>query len=100
MNDDRLNRQLFELIGFMLTSARGLFDEPQAYGPFRLIDGVSRLCGYLEDRKTEFGDFFGNLRKKIDEGKFVLMTDEDGFVKLLDEVVLDYTRKVKEIDAI
>ena len=43
-----------------------------------------------------YGDFFISLKKKIDEGKYVVMTDTEAFVKLLDEVVLDYTKKVKE----
>jgi hypothetical protein len=98
MNDDKLHRQLFELIGYLLTSARGLIDEPQTYGPFRLIDGVSRLCGYLQDRQTVFGDFFIHLKERIDEEKFVLMTDEDRFIELLDEVVLEYTKTAKELE--
>lgn len=95
MGKEELYNRLFELIGYMLTSARGLIDEPQLYGPFRLIDGVSRLCGFL-DEKTGYGDFFINLKEKIDEGKFLVMTDTDAFVKLLDDAVLDYTEQMKE----
>ena len=40
MSVERLYTELFELIGYMLSSARGLIDEPQLYGPLRLIDGV------------------------------------------------------------
>jgi hypothetical protein len=57
---------------------------------------VSRLCGFLGEEETGYGDFFISLKKKIDEGKFVVMSDTEAFVKLLDEVVLDYTKKVKE----
>jgi hypothetical protein len=96
MSVEKLYTELFELIGYKLTSVRGLIDEPQLYGPFRLIDGVSRLCGYLEDRPTGYGGFFEELKGSIDEKKFVLMTDEGAFVKLLDEAVLLFTRKVKE----
>jgi hypothetical protein len=95
MSVEKLYTELFELIGYMLSSARGLIDEPQLYGPFRLIDGVSRLCGYLEGTPTGYGDFFRELKDTIDERKLVLMTDEKAFVKLLDEVVLLYTRKVQ-----
>jgi len=42
-----LHQGLFRLLGYMLASARGLVDEPQLYGPFRLLDGASRLCGLL-----------------------------------------------------
>jgi hypothetical protein len=94
MDRERLYRDLFELIGYMLTSARGLIDEPQLYGPFRLLDGVSRLCASL-DEDAGYDDFFSRLKQKIDERKFLVMTDIDGFVKLLDEAVLDYTVKMK-----
>lgn len=47
-------------------------------------------------REPGYGEFFISLKKKIDEGKFVVMTDTEAFVKLLDEIVLDYTKKVKE----
>ena len=40
-----------------------------------------------------YGDFFISLKKKIDEGKYVVMTDTVAFVKLLDEVVLDYKKR-------
>jgi len=94
MAKNELNRSLFELLGYMLTSARGLIDEPPLYGPFRLIDGVSRLCGFLED-VAGYGDFYSSLKEKIDERKFLVMTNTDEFVKLLDEAVLDYTKMMK-----
>jgi hypothetical protein len=97
MSMDKLYTELFELIGYMLTSARGLIDEPQLYGPFRLIDGVSRLCGHLVQRQTDYDGFFKQLKDTINEEKLVLMTDEDSFVKLLDKLVQLYTKKVKEV---
>jgi len=95
MGKEELYGNLFELVGYMLTSARGLIDEPQLYGPFRLIDGVSRLCSFL-DEKAGYGDFFTNLKDMIDERKFLVMTDTVAFVKLLDEAVLDYTNRMKD----
>ena len=95
MNMKKLYTDLFELVGYMLTSARGLIDEPQLYGPFRLLDGVSRLCECLETHTTGYGDFFTELKETIDEKKLLVMTDEEAFVQLLDEAVRLYTRKVK-----
>jgi len=93
MSEQTLREGLFDLIGYMLTSARGLIDEPRLYGPFRLVDGVSRLCALLEQDEISNKDFFTGLRKKIDGGKFSVMTDEKGFISLLDELVLEYTKK-------
>lgn len=80
-----------ELIAYLLTSARNLMDEPALYGPFRLLDGVSRLCDLLEISGHTDSDFLLNLKKKIDEGKYSVMTDVDSFVALMDEAVLDIT---------
>jgi hypothetical protein len=91
---DELYNNLFDLIGYMLSSARGLVAEPQIYGPFRLVEGVSRLCGILEVRDTAYGDFFSKLKTKIDEKKYSLMTDENAFIELMDDLVLDFTRKM------
>ena len=80
-----------ELIAYMLTSARNLMDEPTLYGPFRLLDGVSRLCDLLTESEHADKGFLSKLKGKIDDGKFSVMTDVDSFVSLMDEVVLDIT---------
>ncbi len=43
MDEAALRRELFILVGFLLTSAHGLYEEPRGYGPFRLLDGARRL---------------------------------------------------------
>ena len=96
MSDREIFRGLFELIGYMLTSARGLVNEPPIYGPFRLVDGVSRLCTLLENEASQYKNFFSMIKKKIDEKKFTVITDEDTFIGMIDEVVLDYTKRLKE----
>jgi hypothetical protein len=96
VNSENLKRGLFDLIGYMITSARGLIDEPRLYGPFRLIDGVSRLCSLLIDEDEEYSDFYTSLKSKIDEKKYSVMNDTDAFIALMDEAVLDYTKMLKE----
>jgi hypothetical protein len=96
MSDREIFRGLFELIGYMLTSARGLVNEPPIYGPFRLVDGVSRLCTLLENETSQYKDFFSMIKKKIDEKKFTVITDEATFIGMIDEVVLDYTKRLKK----
>ncbi len=96
MNSNKLFIGLFELIGYMLTSARGLVDEPKLYGPFRLIDGVSRLCDLLIKEDDENSEFFPGLKSKIDEKKFTVISDTEAFINMMDEVIMDYTRRLKE----
>jgi hypothetical protein len=94
MNERALHNGLFELIGYMLTSARGLVQEPPLYGPLRLLDGVSRLCALLEDRPGDDG-FYTRLKRMIDEKKYSVLTEEDAFVAMMDEAVLLYTKELK-----
>ena len=91
MPENTVNTQLLELLAYMLTSARGLMDEPASYGPFRLIDGASRLCKTLADNGYEHSDFLKNLQHKIDERKFSVMNDADDFKALADEAVHELT---------
>ena len=97
MIDKELYRELMELMGFMITSARGLLDEPQMYGPFRLIDGASKLCAIMENRAETDNELLSRIKDKIDEGKFHVMTDLNSFTSMLDEVVLDFTKKLKKL---
>ena len=97
MIDKELYRELMELMGFMITSARGLLDEPQMYGPFRLIDGASKLCAIMEHRVEVDNELLARIKDKIDEGKFNVMTDLSSFTSMLDEVVLDFTKKLKKL---
>lgn len=97
MIDKELYRELMELMGFMITSARGLLDEPQMYGPFRLIDGASKLCAIMENRVEVDNELLARIKDKIDEGKFNVMTDLSSFTSMLDEVVLDFTKKLKKL---
>jgi hypothetical protein len=89
-----LDDGLFDLIGYLLASARGLLDEPPEYGPFRLIEGVSRLCG-LMSASSRRQELLGRLKLIIDRDKFTLMTDAKAFKGLLDDAVLEFTRGMK-----
>ncbi len=94
-----LDEGLFDLIGYLLTSARGLLDEPAEYGPFRLVEGVSRLCGLMSESSSRHLEVLGRLKLIIDRDKFAVMTDAGAFRELLDRAVLEFTRGMKEGDA-
>ena len=48
MNKDTMRQELFLLVGYLLTSAHGLFGEPKRYGPFRLLDAAGQLLSTME----------------------------------------------------
>ncbi len=89
-----LKSDFFNLLAFLVTSARNCVEEPKLYGPFRLIDGASRLIGILEGAGIA-DEFFIGIRKKIDGGKYSVMSDKDKFIKFLDDLTLDFADKLK-----
>ena len=89
-----LKDDLFDLFCFMISSARGLMDEPKAYGPFRIIDSVSRLISILERHKLA-DEFLKREKEKIEEGKYSVMDGEDKFRRFLDSLMIDFAEELK-----
>lgn len=88
---------LFEIAVFLATSARGCIDEPPLYGPFRLIDGLSRLIDLPEYASCLSDDkFLKRMKAEIDEKKFLVMFDPEEFREFLDELVYQFSRELKE----
>lgn len=84
----QLTRRFAELAGYMVTSARGLLDEPAAYGPFRLFDATRRLVTVLASEGLS-NEALDALRIRIDEAEDKAMDeDPDVFRAVLDDLVL------------
>jgi len=92
--EDELNSDFFNLLAFLVTSARNCIEEPKLYGPFRLVDGASRLIGILAEAHMA-DEFFVEVRKKIEDGKYSVMDDKSEFIKFLDDLTLDFVDKLK-----
>jgi hypothetical protein len=95
-NTDNVNEYLFELALFLATSARNCIEEPPLYGPFRLLDALSRLVdlpkhtpGLSEDK------FLNEVKAFVDEKKFLVTTDVEGFKKAADELVGRFGKELK-----
>ncbi|MGA2791135.1 MAG: DUF6092 family protein [Candidatus Bathyarchaeia archaeon] len=87
---------LLELVAFLATSARGCVGEPPSYGPFRLIDALSRLIDlpkYATCLKDD--EFLRKIKAEIDEKKFLVMTNDEAFRNMLDSVVLQVSRQLR-----
>ncbi len=76
-------------------SARGCVDEPPLYGPLRLIDAASRLIDIMEEGKAN--NKLLKLKELIEEKKYLVMYDEEEFVKLLDELFKELAKIIKEV---
>lgn len=90
MND----KEIIKLFSYMVTSARGCVDEPKIYGPFRLIDSMSRLYSILKENNLTRNEEVSKIIEKIDEKKYSCMTDEKEFVTMLDDVIDDFVTLV------
>jgi hypothetical protein len=88
---------VFELLAFLATSARLCVDEPKLYGTFRLVDGASRLLGFvLESDQMEDRQSLQQLKDEIDEKKMLLVADQEGYLKFLDDLTRKVARELKE----
>jgi hypothetical protein len=93
--EDKLEKEIFELICYMLVSARNLDRETKMYGPFRLVDAASKLIEILE-KNGIYDEFLSQVRTMIEDNKYKVMTDKEEFVSFLDDLVLKMVAKLKE----
>jgi len=94
------NEYLFELALFLATSARNCIDEPPLYGPFRLLDALSRLADFPEhDKSLNRDTFLKEVKVFVDEKKFLVTTDVEGFTQAADELVERFAKELKRRSA-
>ena len=93
--NEQISQGVFDYTLFLLTAARGCVDEPHMYGPLRLVDAVSRIIDIFSRANLIQDPFLTNLKKKIDEKKFVVMESEDEFVKFIDDLIATSVEEMK-----
>lgn len=86
MNQAELTEKYFELVGYMVTSARNLLEETPLYGPFRLVDAASRLITILEVAGLADQRLL-SIREQIDASKYSVMDDPAEFRAFLNGLV-------------
>lgn len=92
----KLNKT-YELIAYLASSARGLLVEPHLYGPFRCLDAISRFIEFLESSGcVELDEFLKELKKEIDEGKLLVLVDEESFKEFIINLNMKLANKIKE----
>ena len=94
MNESALRQDLFLLLGYLLTSAHGLYEEPHGYGPFRLLDTAGRLAEIM--RNHGLGDpFLAELEQAIEAERFGASGDQ-ALRERLNELCLNYATELKK----
>lgn len=91
------NDYLFEIAVFLATSAQGCLNEPPLYGPFRLLDALSKLADFPDYAAGLDQDpFLKEIKAIVDEKKFLVMYDVDGFKRAIDEIVERFSKELKK----
>ena len=93
MQTDELRSELFNLVAFLLTSARGLYDEPADYGIFRLLDASGRLLEIME-RSELMDPFLAQLKGAVD-AECAGEMDERRQRQALDAMVIDIAAEMQ-----
>jgi hypothetical protein len=91
-----LEDEHFQLLAFLLTSARGCIDEPPIYGPLRLIDAADKLISMLMEKYRGESKEFQEIRKKIEKARNLVLTNEEEFTRTLDELVRSLSKIIKK----
>lgn len=80
----------FEHVLYLVASARDCLDEPLVYGPFRMIEGVSR---FLEHAGGD--EFLARAKETIDREKYNVMGGREQFAAWLDELLREFAAEAK-----
>ena len=89
----RLGDELVPLLGFMLVSARNLYDEPANYGPRRLMDAARWLVGILEEEGLAEPSLV-ELRQGLDAHRFG-NSDDQALREFLNEACIEYAGELR-----
>ena len=85
---NEFEQEFFELVCFMVTSARNLIQEDRLYGPLRLVDAVSRLVSILEKLDLKSPRLTA-IQEQIEEGEDTVMESEEKFTVFLENLVMN-----------
>jgi hypothetical protein len=80
----------FELALYLVAAARDCLDEPLIYGPFRMIEGVSKLLSAV-GRDA----FLAQAKETIDREKYNVMGGREQFADWLDDLLRDFAAEAK-----
>ena len=85
---------MFAMALYLVASARDCLDEPLIYGPFRMIEGLSRMLeGSGSDR------FLSEVKSVVDREKYNVMADRASFARWLDELLREFAAEARRRNA-
>jgi hypothetical protein len=89
-------KNLYELLAFLVSSAYLCVNEPKLYGTFRLIDAACRLIEFsLDSGQLEDVRFLRGFIEDANERKLLLMTDEAAYTAFLEDATRRTAKEMK-----
>lgn len=90
--------EALEIITFLVSSAEICLHEPIYYGTFRLIDGASRMIGYLlEHDPPRTAEFLRGFKAEIDANKTLMMWDREAYYAFLRQIPAKAAAELKRL---
>ena len=87
MNSAKVESQIISLICYMITSARGLVDEPKIYGSSRLVEAAKHLINIAEECSIRH-ECLSEVATRIEEHRLeTLLKGEEEFIGFMDDLV-------------
>lgn len=84
MNSAKVESRIISLVCYMITSARGLVDEPKIYGPSRLLEAARRLIDLAADCGIRHDPLL-KVAREIEEHRLeILRKDKEEFISFMD----------------
>lgn len=93
--ESEARERLRDYVAYVLTSARGLYHEPQSYGPMRMVDSLERSLALLK----ELGLADQGLEEPLAvmrENRWRAGSDPEGFGAALDDAIARLVRLTME----
>lgn len=92
MDEKQLQEDFYDLYGYMASAAKELLKDPQIYGPFRMVDALSRVIS-LAEKYGKADSFSSGIKEFIEQNKYSMMSDEEEFTGFLNELVMKIAGK-------
>lgn len=96
---DRIEEELLLLAAFLLSSGRGLLDEPPGYGPLRCLDAARRVLTLRATVGAADHPDLAALRSRLDDVMCGAMRDHE-LDSLLDDLCERLAAVLEETDAV
>lgn len=94
--NNRINKITTGYIGYVFSSALGLFEEPKEYGPMRLLFAAEKAIELFEELGL-CNELLKQLLVTINENKEFLLLDYKSLEKFIEKESIRLSRRVKEI---